>query len=511
MNGLLEHERPIVGIVQNPGLTGYDSAAPFSPGVNYPEYPYQDAGGSGNDVDTAGLIYGLIRRLLAEMGLDASRFGQPSWNPFGEFIRPGDTVLIKPNLVRHQHVDGGDLSSLITHASVLRPLIDYVTIALGDSGSLAIGDAPLQDADFAAVTAANGLDDVVAFCREKGRSIDVVDFRREWLPAGPKRSHSRRKSLPGDPNGYARVELDETSWLSPVDECADRFRVTCYNPAEMARHHGCGRHEYLIAGSVLGADVVINVPKLKTHAKAGITACLKNVVGINGNKDWLPHHRQGAPARGGDEYAHSSMMKSIAGTLLDRANAAGEGSQVHHGTLLRAVAKMGRLTARDQYEEGSWYGNDTIWRTVLDLNRILLYASRDGVMHSTPQRRVFHVVDGVVAGEGNGPLRPSPRPIGLAMGGVSGAAVDALAARLMGFDYRRIPLIRHALVGDSVNLAQPAPPDVQVLSDSERWRKVRLSTGGDSLRFLPADGWLGHIELEPSGRGEEQGIAALQC
>ena len=49
---------------------------------------------------------------------------------------------------------------------------------------------------------------------------------------------------------------------------------------------------------------------------------------------------------------------------------------------------------------GSWHGNDTIWRAVVDLNKILLYADGEGVMRDTPQRRYYAIVDGVVAGEG---------------------------------------------------------------------------------------------------------------
>jgi len=32
---------------------------------------------------------------------------------------------------------------------------------------------------------------------------------------------------------------------------------------------------------------------LKLHRKAGITCALKNLIGINGNKEYLPHHRLG--------------------------------------------------------------------------------------------------------------------------------------------------------------------------------------------------------------------------
>ena len=54
-----------------------------------------------------------------------------------------------------------------------------------------------------------------------------------------------------------------------------------------------GRHRYLVARELIEADVVFNVPKLKTHKKAGVTGALKNLVGINGHKAYLPHHRKG--------------------------------------------------------------------------------------------------------------------------------------------------------------------------------------------------------------------------
>src|SRR4029450_3442025 len=51
----------------------------------------------------------------------------------------------------------------------------------------------------------------------------------------------------------------------------------------------------------MDADVLINLPKFKTHKKVGITCALKNLVGINANKNWLPHHTEGTPDLGGDQ------------------------------------------------------------------------------------------------------------------------------------------------------------------------------------------------------------------
>ena len=51
--------------------------------------------------------------------------------------------------------------------------------------------------------------------------------------------------------------------------------------------------------TILGADLVINCLKMKTHKKAGVTLSMKNLIGINGDKNWLPHYRTGFASQGG--------------------------------------------------------------------------------------------------------------------------------------------------------------------------------------------------------------------
>ena len=94
--------------------------------------------------------------------------------------------------------------------------------------------------------------------------------------------------------------------------------------------------------------------------------------------------------------------------------------------------------------EGSWHGNDTIWRTCLDLNRALLYADRQGGMQATPQREELSIVDAVVAGQGEGPLAPDPLPTGAVFAVRNPAVGDFLGAHLLDFDPGKIPLLRHA-------------------------------------------------------------------
>jgi len=97
-----------------------------------------------------------------------------------------------------------------------------------------------------------------------------------------------------------------------------KFRVTNYDPRKMLRFHNPGNNIYIIDKSVLEADVVIQLPKLKTHGKAGITCCLKNSVGINGQKDALVHHLKGSRQTGGDAYPYFNLFKWMNENLYER-------------------------------------------------------------------------------------------------------------------------------------------------------------------------------------------------
>ena len=113
----------------------------FSPSIKYPEYGFTELSDEAND------IYEMIRESFHKMAMDDSNYGTSEWNPFGEIIEPGNTVLIKPNLVSHKNETGG-IDCLTTHPSIIRVVMDYVLIALHGSGRIILGDAPVQTCDF---------------------------------------------------------------------------------------------------------------------------------------------------------------------------------------------------------------------------------------------------------------------------------------------------------------------------------------------------------------------------
>lgn len=74
------------------------------------------------------------------------------------------------------------------------------------------------------------------------------------------------------------IDLHKDSLLS--DKKNKQYFGADYDVKQLRTLHNEENNIYHIAKSVLEADVVINLPKLKTHRLAGMTGALKNLVGI---------------------------------------------------------------------------------------------------------------------------------------------------------------------------------------------------------------------------------------
>lgn len=480
------HTQGKVVVYQSEGVQ-YPKTPPYNPPETYPEYLH-------TETDPENAVYAAVRETMRLLGLDAENYGTREWNPLGEFILPGNHVVIKPNLVLDKSkLPGGDLFSVIVHPSVLRPLIDYTKIALKGEGRITIADSPLQSADFTKIKEQTGLSEMLEYVGDVG----LIDLRRELAVFDGEGLLTERIPLPGDPRGYAVVDLGRESELNTISSESERFWVTNYNLEPLMMHHAPGVNEYLVSKTVLDADVVITVPKLKTHRKVGATLSLKNTVGIVGDKSWLPHHRAGTPCEGGDEYPKrppaADRVKSALRAMLEKDKIAGT-------RILRAYRIIKSLTSQSpltpgRIMEGDWHGNDTIWRTVLDLNRILLYARKDGVLEQTIQRKCFVFIDGILAGEGEGPLMPTPKECGILVAGGNQALTDAVCARLMGFDYEKIPLIRNAFKRNDHPLTTYNPSDITIYSNKAHLRGIFKDASNIPFNFVAPYGWANHIEV----------------
>jgi uncharacterized protein (DUF362 family)/glycosyltransferase involved in cell wall biosynthesis len=486
---------PAVGCLPLAVQAGSETSYPgpedhFSPSTPYPWYRHGSLAVRRNGV------YDAVTKLFEDSGLDSEHLGTAQWNPLGRAIASGSRVFVLCNFVYHRRPGETieEFQSKCTHASVLRALIDYILLAVGPSGSVAFGNAPLQSCDWEAVLADTGADRMLDFYRGKGLPVTAQDLRAVV---------SRRSRIGAETH---RVEMGAAESLS-VDLRRDSllqarrtggaFRVSDYDPRETEACHAGDSHVYHVNRAIIDADVVFNVPKLKTHEKVGITCCLKALVGTVSSKSCLAHHRFGSPAVGGDEYPGQNPLRLLESRYHDWVNRLPANSMakaMHTGlnVLLRAgFRKMGLI------QGGAWYGNDTCWRMAHDLAKIVTFADRHGVLQTSPQRTTLSLIDGIIGGEGNGPLDPKPIRSGVLILGDNFFLCDVAAAKCMGYDWSKVPLIRASrdLLTEYRSDAAVGRAPLYLNGQVAELGSLRVPT---ELAFRPPDGWRAKIEA----RGE---------
>ena len=357
-----------------------------------------------------------MAELFESLGLDDS-------NPLKDVVTPGDTVFIKPNWVasrwRESCAHRDSLYSVITHPSVIEAMADYVNIALQGKGKIIIGDNPSIDADF---------EELMRFTKIRERlqgkyscELEIKDLRP--LVCDDLKYYGMKYKMvpqPGDDQGSVEINLGKDSMLYGIDP--ERFRGVFDEREETVASHTGETQLYTYARSIFDSDVFISLPKLKTHQKVGATLNLKGLVGTIYNKNQLVHWQVGYPEINGDEYPNKEAYE------------AGQKAKVKH--------------------RGSWPGNDTIWRMVVDLYKGI--KSKD--------RKYFTVIDGILGGDGQGPFCPRGNRATTLVGGDDFFAVDCVAARYMGLDPQKIKYLNYFLECeyDGVSL-----DNIEVIKDKE--------------------------------------------
>ena len=480
----------------------YPAVPPFHPGTAYPEY-------AGKTIQGENSVYEGVRTLFHLLGMDAANYGTSKWNPFGCLIRPGDKVIIKPNLIGHAHrYERDQWEQVITHGSIVRAVTDYVLLALDGRGEVWIADGPQLDADWNEILRRTGIGSVCEWYRSASTvPVRLLDLRNEWEDVRGDVLYGTRP-LPGDPTGSVDVNLGARSRFSE-HKGAGRYYGATYDQNETNYHHSGGRHEYRVSRTAASADVFINLPKVKTHKKVGVTLSLKNLVGINTGRNWLPHHTDGEPANGGDQFpvmSTKSRSERLGVRNLERLT-------IKYPKVFAPIYSMAKRVAtpfwghtRATIRSGNWHGNDTAWRMVQDINRCLLYSDGNNFPTAQP-KRYFTLIDGVVAGEADGPAAPDRVEAGMLVGGFNPVAADCVTARLMGFDPMKIPTLRESFAPSDLPLAPFAYGDISVKSNCPEWeRGITGLEHENTLHFEPHFGWQGRIEWKVAAVAEQQAV-----
>jgi uncharacterized protein (DUF362 family) len=333
-------------------------------------------------------------------------------------------------LIKPNLVDDAEwVNGQTTHPAFLRPVIDYVYKACGPGGRIMLADGPWAASVFDRLVANTGIQAMVEYLA----AVHGVPVILKDL------NKASRETAP-------LVDLGATSELRAVE------RVWYDAHGQVMQEGGDpGVGRYRIAPSVLEADVVICVPKAKVHCSGGVTLAMKNILGII--PAWDGPYEQAKLK----DCAHTSDVDQAAGA------------------------------------RGMYLDNDTIWRSMADLNRILLYADAQGILHPERQRCYLAIVDGIMAAE-ESQYHPHPYPLNTVVVGADPVTVDAVTARCMGFDPRLLKSVTKAASRADFPLGLVHPSQVQVIvSGEEGLSSLYRHALAPELHVFS---WQGHLEAD---------------
>lgn len=468
--------------------SNYPADTYYRPSKMYPEYPFKENGIS----ESNNQVYDMIRELFHELKMDIDNYGKKTWNPFKDIIYENDIVLIKPNMVTHinpsEHNEKRGLECLVTHPSVLKCIIDYAYIALKGTGKIIVADAPIQDCDFTYLKRKAGFSRIEDFYRKAGiEDFEIYDLREVVLE-----SHNGNKVQKCNKNKSFKstiVNLGKESYFYGKDYNG-KLRITNYDSTDVNEHHNKDRQEYCVNNICLEANVIISLSKPKTHRLAGYTGALKNFVGINAKKEYLPHHCKGSIKSKGDEYPKFKINTILQSNLDDLKNKAYHYNWTRVSKYVDYINQNIKNMDKNAVRYGMWYKNDTMWRTILDLNFLINFCDKKGKIQPEKQRKIIHIGDMIVCGEKEGPLAPSYKKVGGILYSDNAVEFDIYLLKIMGFELKNFPTIKNAI--KDKRLFKKNIKDILFMSNCKDYigkYNVKIK----NHNFEPTSGWKGHV------------------
>lgn len=419
-----------------------------------------------------------------------------------DIIKPGNKVVLKPNFVQESRDQDDDWDYVITHPTVITAVLELVCERLEGTGEIVIADAPMTPTRFDKLLEHMPVSSWKELCGNNHIAFSIVDLRdEEWFNAA-NGIILKKSDLPGDPMGKVLCDLlDDNSEFYGKKVSSQGYYGASYDLNETNHAHNGHNNQYSVSKTVMTADVLINIPKLKSHKKAGLTCCLKNLVGINTNKNLLPHHTSGTASEGGDQFSADNASRKLESWLTIYAKKTVYKFKFLTPLLvpLKNIALMVWGDNKKTPRSGGWYGNDTLWRTILDLNKVMFYANGDGSLKTDKienRKHYIGIVDGILGGDGNGPLAPDKVESGFLILGTNPVAIDCIAAYVMGFDYKKISSVVNAFKCKKYRLADFQYEQIICELDHKQAVRVKDLPKEIIVRFRAASGWKGHIEAD---------------
>lgn len=475
----------MISIIQDSNINYPSDDYDFSPDEPFPEYQFQHISNEPNKV------YKAVRDCLAQAGLDKNNYGTPLWNPFRDTIFTRSNVFVLCNFVYNKRVNEkqNDFFAKCTHGSVLRAVLDYVLIAVGKSGKVRFGNAPVQSCNWEKVLEETGALRVVDFYkRNTNHIVESCDLRSYTVKADIFGGITTLKK--GDSQNEVEVDIGKYSLLDDLYRPNNhpKFASLDYDRKLTERYHGQNKHIYVLNKKILEADVIVSIPKLKTHEKVGVTLGIKGCVGAIAHKHCLAHFRIGAPENGGDEYQNGQWLNRLESRIGSLVNV--KRTPFYNNCIRIINVAVRRFIKRviGRNIGGGWSGNDTTWRMSMDIARILKYADKAGALKVNEMRKMICLVDGILGGEGNGPLSPTAKACGFLSYSDDLAVGDCVAASFIGMDCQHLPIIKQAFSLTEYGLTNVKIHEIKCIINGEMVDYEKL-TSMKVFNFKMPAGW----------------------
>jgi len=326
----------------------------------------------------------------------------PADNPLRDFVAPGCTVTIKPNL------ESGDC----TQAAAVRPVIDMclaagaAVINVGDGSACGYTQANLDSM---------GYTSMISTLRSRGNTqVHAVLFGPaaswSWINLGAASAYSG--------SSYTSSDLITSTLGSPITTYFNTPDSHAVNP------NGQIINWNAVTDYLLGADVVINMPKLKVHDALVGTFGIKNWVGAGLHSTYNPNPSCDS------NFARVAHWHADAGT----------------------------------FEYG--LGNDIMWRELANIHRATIYW-KNGQLQSTPQRKYLIITDGITAVNNRQHMGSGGTAVqmGTVLASTNVIASDAVTQRLMRWDFRLNPMSNNAPSVPSHPWGTNDPARIRIVGD----------------------------------------------
>ena len=320
----------------------------------------------------------------------------------------------------------------------LRAVLDYALLAAGPEGSVAVAEAPQHDCDFERDPAHRRARRDGRLLRQ-GARLRARDDRPAPRGGRLPRRRDRRAAArcPAIRAATALVDLGERSAFHGSGLDPQRFRGADYDPGATTDHH-VGRsprvpalRDRALRRSRGEPPEAQDAQEDGRHARAeepGRDQRRQELAAAPLRRLARPRAATSSRAAPGSTACAAARPRSRACCWRGRRRGLSARRAQASRTRPAATASCERQLARQPHHLADVPGSEPL--------PLLLDARGPPLDAPAPVRRALHVIDGIVAGEGEGPLAPHDRPLGAIVAATDPLALDLACVRLMGFDER---------------------------------------------------------------------------